>query len=95
MATYIILGRFCPGSFSASKDFKGLAATVAEKIKQECPGVHWQASYATTGQYDVVDIVEAENINQVAKAAMIIQTYGHATTETLMATPWKDFLSVL
>jgi len=26
---------------------------------------------------------------------MIIRAYGHSTTETLIATPWKDFLSVL
>jgi hypothetical protein len=41
MAIYIILGRFSPGSFSDPKHFKELAATVAEKIKQECPGVQW------------------------------------------------------
>ncbi len=23
---------------------------------------------------------------------MIIRTYGHATTETLLAAPWKEFL---
>lgn len=95
MATYLILGRFSPGSFSDPKNFKELAATVADKIKHECPGVHWQASYATTGQYDVVDVVEAEDAKQVAKAAMIIQAYGHSTTETLMATPWQEFLNVL
>lgn len=95
MATYIIMGRFSPQTFSDPKDFKELAATVADKIRHECPGVHWKASYATTGQYDVVDVVEAEDIQQLTKAAMIIQSYGHSSTETLVATPWDEFLSVL
>ena len=32
---------------------------------------------------------------EVEKAAMIIRSYGHASTETLVATPWKEFLSSL
>jgi len=31
----------------------------------------------------------------VEKAAMIIRAYGHAATETLVATPWKEFLVAL
>jgi uncharacterized protein with GYD domain len=95
MATYIILGRFSPQTFADPKDFKKLAETVSEKIRHECPGVHWKDSYATTGQYDVIDVIEAEDIHQVTKAAMIIQSYGHSSTETLVATPWNEFLSVL
>jgi len=26
---------------------------------------------------------------------MIIRAYGHSTTETLVATPWKEFLATL
>ena len=47
------------------------------------------------GRFDVIDIVEADNPEQVEKAAMIIRAYGHTTTETLVATPWKDFLAML
>jgi hypothetical protein len=31
----------------------------------------------------------------VEKAAMFIRAYGHASTETLVATPWKEFLAAL
>jgi hypothetical protein len=31
----------------------------------------------------------------VEKAAMIIRAYGNSTTETLLATPWKDFIKGL
>jgi uncharacterized protein with GYD domain len=47
------------------------------------------------GRFDVVDIVEAATPEEVAKAAMIIRSYGHSSTETLVATPWKDFLTTL
>jgi hypothetical protein len=43
----------------------------------------------------VVDIVESEDLKQVEKTAMIIRAYRPSTTETLPATPWKDFLAAL
>ncbi len=95
MPTYVILSRFSPEAFRDPKDFKQLADAVAAKIKSECPGVAWKDSYATLGRFDVVDIVESEDLQQVEKAAMIIRAYGHSTTETLPATPWKDFLAML
>lgn len=95
MATYVILSRFSPKAFAEPGEFKQLAATVAEKIKAECPGVVWKHSYATLGRFDVVDIVEADDAKAVEKAAMIIRAKGHSTTETLVATPWKEFLALL
>jgi uncharacterized protein with GYD domain len=47
------------------------------------------------GRFDVVDIVEADDPKQIEKAAMLIRSYGHATTETMPATPWRDFLNTL
>jgi len=95
MASYIILSRFSPEAFREPAEFKQIAAAVSEKVKSECPGVIWKQSFATLGRFDVVDIVEAEDLKQVEKAAMIIRAYGHSTTETLVATPWKEFLAML
>ena len=95
MATYVILSRLSPEGFRDPKDFKKLADTVSAKIKSDCPGVQWKDSYATMGRFDVVDIVEADDPKQVEKAAMIIRAYGHSSTETLPATPWKEFLGML
>jgi uncharacterized protein with GYD domain len=77
------------------KHVKKLADTVAAKIRQQCPDVTWKGSFATLGRFDVVDVVEADDPKQIEKAAMIIRAYGHSTTETLLATPWKEFLSTL
>lgn len=95
MSTYVILSRISPEAFRDPKDFLKLAAVVSSKIKSECPGVAWKESFATTGSFDVVDVVESDDFKQVSKAAMIIRAYGHATTETMVATPWKDFLKML
>jgi len=95
MATYVILSRIAPGAFSDPKEFRKIAETVSEKIKSQCPGVVWKDSYSTLGNFDVVDIVECSDAQQVQRAAMIIRSYGHATTETLPATPWRQFLENL
>ena len=87
--------RISPEAVKDPKNFKDLAKTVSETIKQQCPGVIWKDSYATLGRFDVVDIVEAAKPEEVQKAAMIIRSYGHSSTETLVATPWKDFVSAL
>ena len=95
MATYIILSRNAAGAFEDPKEFRELAAAVSSKIKSECPGVKWKESFATMGRFDFVDIVESDDPNQVEKAAMIIRSYGHSTTETLLATTWEQFLGML
>jgi uncharacterized protein with GYD domain len=95
MATYIILSQISPEAFRDPKDFKKLAADVSSKIKSECPGVVWKSSFATIGRFDVVDIVESDDLNQVEKAAMIIRAYGHSRTETLQAIPWKEFIKMI
>jgi uncharacterized protein with GYD domain len=95
MATYIILSQISPQAFSDTFEFKEIAARVAAKIKNECPGVVWKESYTTMGRFDVVDIIEADDPKDVAKAAMIIRAYGHSTTETLTAIPWKSFLELI
>jgi uncharacterized protein with GYD domain len=95
MQTYIILSKIYPEAFKGGKDFLQLATAVSEKIKNECPDVVWKDSYVTMGRFDVVDIVESEDLAKVEKVAMIIRSVGHAATETLPATPWNQFLETL
>jgi uncharacterized protein with GYD domain len=95
MKTYVILSRVSSEALRDPKDFKQLATAVSEKIKTECPGIVWKDSYATLGRFDIVDVVESDDPSQIEKAAMIIRAYGHSTTETLVATPWKQFLEIL
>ena len=91
MTTYIILSCFSPTAFDNPRHFPELAERVSKKIKQECPGVRWKDSFETLGRFDV-DIVEADDPTEIEKAAMTIKAYGHSATETLIGTPWKEFL---
>lgn len=95
MATYVILSHISPQAFSKPSHFRHLAEKVAEETQKQCPGVRWKASYATMGRFDVVDVVEADDPREVELAAMIIRAFGHATTETMAATPWHDFIASL
>lgn len=95
MATYIILSRVSPEAFSDPFEFKKIAENVASKISLECPEVRWKESYAVNGRFDVIDIIESDDPKQVTKAALIIRSYGHSTTETLEATPWEDFIKMI
>jgi uncharacterized protein with GYD domain len=95
MATYIILSQISPQAFSDPFEFKKIAERVAAKIKQECPDVTWKQSFSTMGRFDAVDIVESDDPQQIAKAAMIIRAFGHSTTETMTAIPWQEFLDII
>ncbi len=95
MATYIILSRFSSNAFKEPQEFKALAEKVSTKIREQCPGVVWKSSFATLGRFDVIDGVEADVPHQLEKVAMLIRAYGHSTTETMPATPWKEFLASL
>jgi len=79
----------------SQKILKNWPETVSNKVKGECRGLEWRHSYATLGRFDVVDVVETNDPKQIEKAVMIIRAYGHSTTETLAATPWKEFLARL
>jgi uncharacterized protein with GYD domain len=92
MATYVILSKLSPLAFEDPKEFRKLADTLASRIRKECKGFTWKQSFATLGRFDVVDIVESKDPDQVARAALIICGYGHASTETLPATEWNEFL---
>lgn len=91
METYIATFPLMP--FTTFKEFPRLAEQVTEKIKAECPGIRWKESYVTLGPVGAVDIVEAQSREGVERAALIIRAFGHATTQTLPATPWKTFLT--
>ena len=95
MTTYIVLSRIHPQALKKPEEFKQLTERVSKKIITDCPDVIWKESYGTLGRFDIVDIIESNDPLQVTKAAMILSTMGHETTETLTAIPRKEFLANL
>jgi len=95
METYVILTKLSAEAFHDPGDFPAIARQVSAKLKADCPQVAWKGSYALLGRFDVLDIFEAPNRQEAERAAMIIRAYGRATTETMAATPWKQFMDSL
>jgi len=42
----------------------------------------------------ITDIFEAPDSETATKVALIVRSFGHATTETWIATPWDRFLPI-
>jgi len=95
MATYVILTQIDHDAFLPPRDFKAIAERVSAEVKRQCPNVRWKDSYATLGHFDAVDIIESDDPLAVERAVLIIRGYGHATTQTLPATPWHEFVARL
>lgn len=95
MATYVLLTRLSPTATEKPRDMEELGRQVTDKIHQMVPDARWVSSYAVMGPYDYLDIFEAPDERTAAKVALIIRSFGHATTEMWTATPWEQFVRVL
>ena len=95
MATYVMVTRLSPDAIKNPSTIDALGQEVTKKLQAECPEVKWLASYAVLGPHDYVDLFEANDNEAAAKVAVIIRSFGHATTEIWPATPWERFREVL
>lgn len=91
MGTYVMLTRLSPEAVAKPKSVNDLNKQVEVRIKKECPDVKWLANYAVLGPCDYLDIFEAPDADTATRVALIVRTFGHATTETWIATPWDCF----
>jgi len=94
VGTYMLLTRLSPEALNRPGAVVDLNRKVEQKIRQECPGVKWLANYAVLGPCDYLDVFEAPDIDSATKVALLIRSFGHATTETWVATPWDRFLGL-
>ncbi len=94
MGTYMMLTRLSPEALSRPGAVMDLNKKVEERIRRECPGVKWIANYAVLGRCDYLDVFEAPDADSATKVALLVRSFGHATTETSVATPWDRFLSL-
>ncbi len=92
MATYVMLTKLAPEAVTNPSKLEDLNNQVADKIRKECPNVKWVANYAVLGGCDYLDIFEAPDTETATKVALLVRSFGHATTETWLATPWDRFL---
>ncbi len=94
MVTYVMLTRLSPQALTRPESVAELNREVEDKIKEECSGVRWIANYAVLGPCDYLDIFEAPDSDTATKMALLVRSFGHATTETWVATQWDRFLNL-
>lgn len=94
MATYVMLTRVSPEALKDPTQYEMLGRQVEQKIHQETPQVRWISSYSILGPYDYLDLFEAPDDATAAKVAVIVRSFGHATTETWGAVPYERFLQL-
>jgi len=94
MATYVMLTRLSPEALKRPESVVELNKQVEDRIKRECPDVKWLANYAVLGPTDYIDIFEAPDSEAATKVSLLVRSFGHATTETWIATPWDRFVAL-
>jgi uncharacterized protein with GYD domain len=95
MPTYILLTQFNADAIIDPQEMANLDTMVKKRVRAECSGVDWLDSYILLGRYDALDIFRAPDNQTASKVAVIIRSFGHATTEILPATSWPDFGAAL
>jgi uncharacterized protein with GYD domain len=89
-----MLTRLSPDALTRPDAVSELNKNVEDRIKKECPGVKWLANYAVLGPCDYLDIFDAPDTESATKVALLVRSFGHATTETWVATQWDRFLDL-
>jgi uncharacterized protein with GYD domain len=94
MATYVMLTKLSPEALKRPEIVTDLNKQVEDRVRRECPGVRWIANYAVLGPCDYLDIFEAPDPDSATRVALLIRSFGHASTETWVATPWDRFVAI-
>ena len=95
MATFILLTKLAPDLSNRMKDRAAIGRNWLEQVKEKCPEVKFLAHYALLGQYDFLDLYEADNEKSAAKVSLISRANGAFSAESLQAIPYKDFLDMI
>lgn len=95
MTTFILLSKI---SLEGARQVRSLAQMDHEfqkQLEERYPEVERIASYALLGAYDFLHIFEAPDPKIAAKVALMANTFGVASTETLTAIPFDEFREML
>ena len=95
MGMYVMLTKISPYAVKNLEKLKEIEQHAKRLIEENCPSVRWVMNLVVFGSYDYLDIFEAKDDEEAAKVAMIIRSFGHATTETWPAINWKDFKGII
>ena len=93
MPTFVMLSTLTPEGVQTIKNNPSRIQEVNKEIEQL--GATVKAQWATLGQYDFVNIVEAPDEVTMARVSLELSSRGTARYESLVAIPVDDFISAL
>ena len=93
MPTFVMLSTLTPEGVQTIKNNPSRIQEVNKEIEQL--GATVKAQWATLGQYDFVNIVEAPDEKTMARVSMELGSRGTARYESLAAIPIDEFIAAL
>jgi uncharacterized protein with GYD domain len=91
--TYVMLTQLTPEGVQTVKNNPNRIKEVNKEV--ESLGASVKAQWATLGQYDFINIVEAPDEATMARVSMELGSRGTARYESLTAIPIEDFIAAL
>jgi uncharacterized protein with GYD domain len=93
MPTYIMLSTLSPEGVQTVKNNPQRIKEVTREVEQL--GAEVKAQWATLGQYDFVNIVEAPDELTMTRVSLELGSRGTVKYQTMVAIPIDDFISSL
>ena len=93
MPTYIMLTTLSPEGVQTIRNNPGRIREVNREIEQL--GAIVKAQWATLGEYDFINVIEAPDERTMARISVELGSRGTGKYETLVAIPIDDFISLL
>jgi uncharacterized protein with GYD domain len=93
MATYIMITRLTPEGVQTIKNNPQRIKEVNSEIEQF--GAEVTSQWATLGQFDFVNVIEAPDEQTMTRISLELGSRGTARYESLPAIPIDDFISAL
>lgn len=94
MGTFVMLTKLATGVTRTGTHIEELERSAMDRVKYQCPTVHWLHSYAVLGRPDYVDIFTAPDIETAMKVSALVRTFGAADTEIWPAVEWDQFRTI-
>ena len=93
MPTYIMLTKLTPEGIQTIKNNPARIREVNTEVAQL--GAEVKAQWATLGEYDFVNVIEAPDEKTIARVSLELGSRGTSRYETRTAIPIDDFIGAL
>jgi uncharacterized protein with GYD domain len=93
MPTFIMLSTLTPEGVGRIRNNPTRIREVNQELEQL--GATVKAQWATLGQYDFVNVVEAPDEKTMARVSLALGSRGTGRWETMVAIPIDDFIATL